>query len=91
MRGSRNVPGSRTSKPSSAADVLVRRNGVGSAPSLFSGPAGPGLDTLMVSFRADRFYDPAYWDPKLYWQWKDLAFDKAPLGEVEVGAPTVLD
>lgn len=91
-RGSRNVPGSRTGRLSSSADVIVRRNGTGGAPAIFSGPGGPGLvETSMISFRADRYYDPAYWDPKLYWQWKDLSFDKVPVGEVDVGGPTAVD
>ncbi len=37
------------------------------------------------SFRAERFYDPVYWQPELYWRWQAAVFEKAATGEVEIG------
>lgn len=37
------------------------------------------------SFRGDRFYDKAYWEPEFYWAWQDKIFDAVPEGTVEVG------
>lgn len=36
------------------------------------------------SFKADRFYDVAYWEPELYWQWQARLHDMID-GQVEVG------
>lgn len=39
------------------------------------------------TIKADRMYDPKYWDPKLYQKWQDETWMKIRRGTVEVGTP----
>ncbi|MNV17523.1 hypothetical protein D3C71_1083130 [compost metagenome] len=41
------------------------------------------------TIKADRMYDPKYWDPKLYQKWQDETWMKIRRGTVEVGSPAM--
>lgn len=40
------------------------------------------------TIKADRLYDPTYWDPDRYQRWQDENWMKIRRGTVEVGLPT---
>ncbi|WP_312706395.1 sel1 repeat family protein [Stenotrophomonas sp.] len=40
------------------------------------------------TIKADRLYDPKYWDPVLYQKWQDDTWMKIRRGSVQVGYPT---
>ncbi|KAF1013301.1 MAG: hypothetical protein GAK31_03450 [Stenotrophomonas maltophilia] len=40
------------------------------------------------TIKADRLYDPKYWDPKLYAAWQDETWMKIRRGTVQVGTPS---
>ena len=77
-----------TAKPRIAA---VLRRGLGQATGSRLGSVGaltisvPGPGGIPITIDGSKYYDPQYWDPKLYAQWHDRVWMNPRVGRVDVG------